>query len=206
MRSLGITLAVLAVALAADARVDYDAGAARIAGTACVGGIDAFALRSGTDLSVVFSNLGVTLDPADPNPASPGMCTVKVPAHAPLGEYPARVTQRWSYGVDKSAAASGELRPTVALLGFGVDPLPVLVPAGTALRASGLTASRTDAFPAQGPWRSGWCAPARAVDGTFNANVRVSGQRPPGEPLDLFAHGTGVRYDFETVWAPCAAP
>lgn len=206
MKVLGVTLAVLTVAFAADAQVHYDAGAAQIRGTACAGGLDAFALANGGDVSVVFTNLGVLLEAGEPNPTARAMCSVRVPARVPAGVYPDTVTQRWDYGVDKSAHASGELRPTVALLGFGVDPLPILVPAGTALRAAGLSTSRTDVLPAHGPWRSGWCAATRPTSGLLTANVSVTGQRPPEEPLELFVHGAGLRYDFETTWAPCALP
>jgi len=203
VRAFALAAALLSVAFAAEARVSYDGGAAQIRGTACAGGVDAFALVNGGDVSVVFSNLGVVLGAGDPNPRLPAMCSVKVPAQVPPGVFPERVTQRWEYGVDKSAAASGELRPAVALLGFGVDPLPVLVPQGTALRATGLSASRTDTFPQVGPWRGGWCAPSRPTDGWLTANIRVSGQRPTEEPLELFVHGAGLRYDFETAWSPC---
>ena len=196
-------------ARAADAgapatEIQWDKRTANVAGTSCVKGIDSFVLVNGNDVSFVFSNLGVALDFASPEPTAREMCSFKIQAQVGTGFFPGEVTQSYEYGVRKTSGAAGSLEANIRFFGFNVSPLPLSFPAGTALDVVNGTATHTDLFSANTPWTAAWCRSARPLAGALTGNLTVQGDRGGAtDSLVMFVHGLGLKYDLHMDLASC---
>jgi hypothetical protein len=184
--------------------IAWDGGAVAIAGTACVKGVDAFALVNGSDFSVVFSNLGVALDGASDLLTDRRTCTVRMPGRIEAGTFVTSITQRYQYGARTSVGGSGALTTAIQLFGFAVPSLPLSFPQGTSVDLANEIENRTDTFKSTSPWFANWCKRTRPVTGNFNVNFAVSGERATAADVAvLFVDGLGLRYDVQVATAPC---
>lgn len=187
--------------LADDAGVTWNLTTAVAGGSACSIGVDAFILQNGSDLSMVFSNLGVALGPGAPQAEGEGACSVQVTAAVPAGIYPSSVTQTYQYGVTRTAGTTGTLAASVQFLGIAVNPLSLTVNTS----GTGLVATRTDTFDNHSPWFAKWCAPTRMTSGPLTASFRARATTATaGDSIVLFVTGLGLKYDFRTVWQRCS--
>ncbi|MFO0679489.1 MAG: hypothetical protein U0169_23385 [Polyangiaceae bacterium] len=183
----------------------WDPDAAVIAGTACMKGVDAFALSNGSDFSVVFSNLGITLDENAVGQLSERQsCTVRLPVRAAEGFYPSQITQRFQYGARTTANASGNLTTTVSLFGNPVTPLNLVFPQGIPIDVTSQVESRTDVFPFPSPWALSFCRRGRQISGNVQVNFLATGERTTTRDVAvLFVDGRDLRYDVQTSWSAC---
>lgn len=200
-----VTTALASPASANDAgvpgAVTWDMTAVLMGGSACSKGVDAFVLQNGSDLSMVFSNLGVALDEGAPQ-VREAACTVQVGALVPPRLYPTSVTQSYDYGVTRTAGSTGTLLSSIRLLGIAIDPVPLTVSASGAH----LVATRTDTWSTSSPWFAKWCAPTRPTSGTLTASFRArASTATAADSIVLFVDGLGLRYDFSAVWQRCDA-
>lgn len=184
----------------APGAVTWDVTRAIAGGSTCSVGVDAFILQNGSDLTMVFSNLGVALEPGAPAQRE-GACSVQVPSTVPAGVYPATVTQTYDYGVTRSAGSTGTLAASIQFLGIAVAPLPLTVDAS----GTHLIATRTDSFDEGSPWFAKWCASARTTSGALTANFRARATTATAaDSIVLFVNGLGLKYDFSTAWRRCS--
>ncbi|MFO0679493.1 MAG: hypothetical protein U0169_23405 [Polyangiaceae bacterium] len=185
---------------AAPAAVKWDLGSTFIiAGTGCQKDVDAFASTNGSDLAIVFTNLGVNLpgDGSSRQLADRKSCTVRVPAEIAKGLYIGKLTQQFTYGVTKTAGASGAVATRSTFFNFNVSPASWSVPQGVNLDEPLLTQTREDNFLVNSPWYQGWCNPNRSIKGLYQANIAVSGQRNNRyEDLILFVDGLDLKYEI----------
>jgi hypothetical protein len=183
----------------AQQSVIWDAGSSVVAGSGCQKDIDAFVSTNGNDVAVVFTRLGVDL----PGGASSVLadrknCSVRIPATIAPGLYIGELTQRVTYGVNKTARTSGSLATRSTFFGFNVSPYTVVAPAGRQINEPLLTNSRVDSFSVRTTpsWYSGWCSRTRAPRGLYQANFAVNGQKDNSrESLILFVDGLDLKYE-----------
>jgi hypothetical protein len=170
-----------------------------IAGSGCQKDVDAFASTNGNDLAIVFTRLGVDLPGGgSPTLADRKNCTVRVPATVAPGVYIGQLTQRISYGITKTAGATGSVATRSTFFGFNVSPHTVNIPYGYSVNEPLLTNARVDNFSVRTTpsWYSGWCSPNRAPRGLYQANFAVSGQkRNSREDLIMFVDGLDLKYE-----------
>jgi len=195
MMFLGVSALTSAVASAES--IEWDVERAVIAGTGCQKDWDAFASTNGNDLSVVFTNLGVDLPGNSGSPlAARKNCTVRVPAEISQGLYIGELVQRVTYGVTKSARASGSVATRSTFFGFNVSPYTVNLPYGSAINNPLLVNSRTDEFLVNTTWYTGWCRAGRNPRGLYQANLAISGQRDSDrENLIMFVDGLDLKFE-----------
>ncbi len=184
---------------AAGPAVKWDLGKQFIiAGSGCQKNVDAFAAQNGNDLSIVFTNLGINL-PGDGQTnqlADRKSCTIRIPASIAKGLYIGKLTQQFTYGVTKTAGSNGSVATRSTFFGYNVSPYSWSVPQGVSLDEPLLTQSREDRFLVNSPWYRGWCSPTRSIDGMYQANIAVSGQRNNWlEDLILFVDGLDLKYE-----------
>jgi hypothetical protein len=181
------------------AGVTWDVTGALAGGSACSNGVDAFVMQNASDLTMVFSNLGVALNAGAPQ-SGEGACSVQVNAVVPAGLYPSSVTQTYEYGVTRTSGSTGRLAASVQFLGIPVSPLPLTV----STSGPHLLATRTDTFDNHSPWFAKWCAPTRMTSGPLTASFRAQATTTTAaDSIVLFVNGLGLKYDFSTTWHPC---
>jgi hypothetical protein len=169
-----------------------------IAGTGCQKNVDAFAATNGNDLSIVFTNLGVNLpgDGSTNQLADRKSCTIRIPASIAKGLYIGKLTQQFTYGVTKTAGSNGSVATRSTFFGYNVSPYSWSVPQGVEMDEPLMTQSREDKFLVNSPWYNGWCSPNRSLNGLYQANIAVSGQRNNWlEDLILFVDGLDLKYE-----------
>ena len=171
-----------------------------IAGNGCQKDVDAFASTNGNDLAIVFTRLGVDLPGGGSQSlADRKSCSVRVPVTVAPGLYIGQLTQRVSYGVTKTAGATGSVATRSSFFGFPVSPHTVNLPYGTAVNQPLLINSRVDNFLVDtrpGSWYQGWCTRSRAPRGLYQANFAVSGQKANSlEDLIMFVDGLDLKYE-----------
>lgn len=206
---VGSAVIMLADIASAQQSVLWDVSSPQtiIAGSGCQKDVDAFASTNGNDLAVVFTRLGVDL----PGGGAPALadrknCSVRVPATIAPGIYIGQLTQRLSYGVIKTSAATGALSTRSTFFGFDVSPYTVSLPYGYAVNQPLLTQQRTDRFSVQTTpsWLQGWCSRSRAPRGFYQANVAVSGQKANRyEDLIMFVDGLDLKYEVGASLVRC---
>lgn len=169
-----------------------------IAGTGCQKDVDAFASTNGNDLAIVFTNLGVDLpgSGASNQLAARKTCAVRIPASIAKGLYIGQLTQQFTYGVTKTAGSNASVATMSTFFGFGVSPYAWSVPQGVDLNEPLMTQTRVDKFLVNTPWYQGWCNPNRPLQGLYQANIAVSGQRnSKWEDLIVFVDGLDLKYE-----------
>lgn len=186
---------------------DVNSPSTIIAGTGCQKDLDAFASTNGNDLAIVFTNLGVDLPGGgSPNLADRKSCSVRIPATIAQGLYIGQLTQRVSYGVTKTAGATGSVAVRSTFFGFNVSPYTVSLPYGSAVNNPLLVNSRVDNFLVQTPndWYRGWCG-RTAPRGIYSANLVVSGQKSNSlEDLIMFVDGLDLKYEVVASLVRCS--
>jgi len=187
-------------ASAAPPAVVWDDSSSRVivAGSGCQKDIDAFVQANGSDIAVVFTNLGVNL-PGNGTLrqlADRKACTVRIPAEIAKGLYIGELTQQFTYGVTKTHGSSGSVATMSTFFGFNVSPHTWRVARG-ALNSPLATQVRTDQFLVNTPWYQGWCNPNRSLKGLYQANIAVTGQRDNSwEDLILFVDGLDLKFEI----------
>lgn len=194
------TMSISGTANAAPAAVSWDINGNNfiIAGTGCQKNVDAFASTNGNDLAIVFTNLGVDLpgDGVTKQLAARKTCSVRIPASIAKGVYIGKLTQQFTYGVTKTAGSNASVATMSTFFGFNVSPYTWSVPQGTELNEPLLTQTREDKFLVNTPWYQGWCNPNRPLQGLYQANIAVSGQRNnKWEDLIVFVDGLDLKYE-----------
>jgi hypothetical protein len=178
-----------------------------IAGSGCQKDVDAFASANGNDMAVVFTRLGVDLPGGGtPSLADRKNCSIRVPAMIAPGVYIGQLTQRLSYGVIKTANATGALSTRSTFFGFNVSPYTVNLPYGYAINRPLLTQQRVDRFSVSTTptWYQGWCSRNRAPRGFYQANIAVSGQKAHQyEDLIMFVDGLDLKYEVGASLVRC---
>lgn len=169
-----------------------------VAGTGCQKDVDAFATTNGNDLAIVFTNLGVNLPGIGSTNqlADRKTCSVRVPASIAKGLYIGKLTQQFTYGVTKTAGSNASVATRSTFFGFNVSPYAWSVPQGVEMNEPLVTQSRVDEFAINTPWWQGWCSPNRPLQGLYQANIAVSGQRNnKWEDLIVFVDGLDLKYE-----------
>lgn len=178
-----------------------------IAGSGCQKDVDAFASTNGNDVAIVFTRLGVDL----PGGGSQSLaerknCSLRIPATIAPGIYIGQLVQRLSYGVIKTANATGALSTRSTFFGFDVSPYTVTLPYGYSLNRPLMTQQRVDRFDVRTTphWFQGWCARNRAPRGFYQANIAVSGQKSHRyEDLIMFVDGLDLKYEVGASLVRC---
>jgi hypothetical protein len=167
--------------------------------------VDAFASANGNDLAIVFTNLNVNLPGGVGSAlADRKSCTVRVPARIARGVYIGELTQAFTYGVTKTAGSNGSVATRSTFFGFDVSPYTWGVSQGEVLDEPLVTQQRKDRFLVNTPWYRGWCNGNRALDGFYNANIAVTGQRNNRwEDLILAVDGVDLKYEVLAAWYTC---
>ena len=178
-----------------------------IAGTGCQKDVDAFASANGNDRAVVFTRLGVDL-PGGGGPilAERRNCAIRVPVTVAPGVYVGELTQRVSFGVIKTARATGQLATRSSFFGFNVSPYIVDLPYGYAVNQPLLTQQRLDKFSVQTrpDWVRGWCSQNRAPRGLYQANIVVQGSKSTArDDLVMFVDGLDLKYEVGAALVRC---
>lgn len=200
------TFSFAGTAEAAAVQWQTNSSAFVIAGTGCQKDVDAFATTNGNDLAIVFTNLGVNLpgSGASNQLADRKNCTVRVPASIAKGVYIGQLTQQFTYGVTKTAGANASVATRSTFFGFNVSPYTWSVPQGVDINEPLMTQSRVDNFAVNSPWWQGWCNPNRPLQGLYQANIAVSGQRNNmWEDLIVFVDGLDLKYEVLSAFYTC---
>jgi hypothetical protein len=184
--------------------VVWDVNDAILGGTGC-SLQDTAVLASGNDLSIIFSNLGVSLPGGSTNQLSDRRnCAVRVPTQIAKGVYIGQLTQTLTYGITKTAWSEGTASTRSTFFGFDVSPYSVTFPKGSVFDVAEQVSSRHDTFFVNAPWQQGWCSPYRPLKGLYGANMAVSGTRDTNmEDLIMFVDGLDLRFDVLVALYTC---
>ncbi len=177
-----------------------------IAGSGCQKDVDAFAATNGNDLAIVFTNLGVNLPGSGSTNqlADRKNCAVRIPASIARGVYIGKLTQQFTYGVTKTAGSNASVATRSTFFGFNVSPYAWSVGQGEEVNEPLLTQRRDDNFLVNTPWYQGWCSPNRPLEGLYQANIAVSGQRNNKfEDLIVFVDGLDLKYEVLASFYTC---
>jgi hypothetical protein len=179
--------------------VQWDADSAVLAGNGCQKDVDAFVIENGNDLAIVFSSLGVDL-PGNQSRTLAGRktCLARVKATVAQGRYIAKLTQRLSFGVTKTARTRGSIAVNSTFFGFRVPIHTVDVPYGQSINNPLMQRDRQDYFSVNTTrsWYDSWCR-ARSPQGLYSAQLAVSGQKDnAAEDLIMFADGLDLRFEL----------
>jgi hypothetical protein len=206
-----VPFALLAIAAAAKpARADIqisipgatlDTTHAILAGTGCANNVDAFMAANGSDLSLVFTKLGVDLEGDGPQRADMKSCILRVPTMLPKGVYISAMHQQLGVNVSKTAGGSAGFSMVLSLFGFPVAPTSVSAPAGDVDQL--LLANADDEFEVNTPWWQGWCNPGRMTNGLLQASITVHGQRRSAADTVIAFVDTDAHYDMSFDVATC---
>jgi hypothetical protein len=195
-----------AASLAVADPVTWEPDSAVAAGTACSSGVDTFVIQNGNDVSMVFSNLGVSLGHGSPLQGA-GACSVRVPVSVTAGFFPSTVTQTYTYGVHRTSGGTGSLAVALRFLGIAVDPFPLSFvdgDAGAPSPGDHLTTSKSEHFDATSAWAAHWCVAGRPASGVLQADWRATAQiATAADSISMFVDGLSLRYDLHTAWDAC---
>jgi hypothetical protein len=206
--SVLVALAGLSVGVSASAQsvpaVVWDVNDAILGGTGC-SNADTAMLASGDDLSIIFSNLGVSLPGGSSNQLSDRKnCAVRVPTQIAKGIYIGQLTQTLTYGITKTAGSNGSVSTRSTFFGFDVSPYSVAFPTGSVFNVAEQVSSRKDVFFVNAPWEQGWCSPYRPLSGLYGANMAVAGTRETNmEDLIMFVDGLDLKFDVMVALYTC---
>jgi hypothetical protein len=214
-KSSALAVAALAVALASPKSAKADDSApivqwdpsspagALIAGSGCKMNVDAWAFANGSDLTIVFTNLGIDLSD-DIRLADRKACAVRIPVTIPSGTYIDSLSQSLYYGVQKSAGTSVALAARSTFMGFPVSPFTVSLPRGLEIDDEYTSQSRDDHYGPDSSWGHGFCSTSRPTSGLYQANLAVSGMRDDAwEYAQAFIYGTDMRYELSATLSYC---
>ncbi len=198
--------AYAADAAVTDASVTWNVAAAVGAGTGCFLGVDTMISVSGEDVSVVFTNLGVSLAGADGGPLrDTRTCTIKLPASVPLGLYPQKLEQSLTYGIRKTAGASVSLTATVTFFDVAIRTPPLVADAGVDYDGAARIERLAETYAPPSPMYASFCRTGRAESGVLTANLAARGEvTGAGESLVAFTDDLDLRWDFRAPLAACA--
>jgi hypothetical protein len=193
--------AALAVAprTASAQDVVWGVGSALALGTGCSSSAgDTQFIAFGNDVAVLFSRFGVELPAGGFSPVLSQLknCNVRIPATIKSGVMLSQLTQRITFGVNKSGNSSGKITSTAQFFGLPVAQFSVNVPFG-AINEPALTQLKTTPFIVASACNN-------TAFGLYKTDMAVSGNRSSsGESLLLAMQGLDLRYDVLLTFVPC---
>lgn len=207
LRVLVVLFAFLGARNPAGAQdVRWDESRARLVGNGCTKDQDAFVITNGSDVSVVFTNLGFSLTGSDRPLAASKNCVVQLPAEIDAGLYVADLSQQFLYGITKSEGSDVTLKNVASFFGQQLTSPEIVSPRGQRVNDPFLVSSRVDRFtPGRNRgWLNAWCASGRPRSGFFRSRLSVRGQRDANrEDLIAFVDGLDVRYEVAAALTSC---
>lgn len=186
--------------------VRWDESKARLAGNGCSKDQDAFVIANGSDISVIFTNLGFSLTGSDRPLAASKSCVVQLPAEIESGFYVADLSQQFLYGITKSEGSDVTMKNVASFFGQKLTSPEIVSPRGQQVNNPFMVSSRVDRFtPGRNRgWLNAWCASGRQRSGFFRSRLSVRGQRDASrENLIAFVDGLDVRYEIFTSITAC---
>lgn len=195
-----IPAAVAAAPQTASAQdIVWGVGGALALGTGCSSSAgDTQFIAFGNDVAVLFSRFGVELPAGGPSTSLSQLknCNVRIPATIKSGLMISQLTQRITYGVNKSANTSGKITSTASFFNLPVAQFSVNIPFG-AINEPALTQTKTTPFLVAS-------ACSAVATGLYRTDMAVGGNRAGGgESLILAMQGLDLRYDVLVTIIPC---
>lgn len=197
---------VVTTAVAYGQEVSWDEAGASLTGDGCEKNVNAYVISFGTDVSLIFSNLGVQLSgQTGPTAASRG-CNFRIPATVPLGYFVGDLSQTLIYGVTKSADADVTLKNIAKFFNLPVTTPEVSLGRGQAVNDPFLSQSRRDRFSVgrSSGWVKAWCKRDRSLVSNFQGRISIRGQRKnKEETLIAFVDGLDLKYEIDAQVTAC---
>lgn len=195
-----VSIGVFACARTGAAQdITWNVNNALALGTGCssIRGDTAF-ISNGNDLSILFSNFGVNMQPNDGQGVSATVnCAVRVAATLHKGFYLSNLQQTITYGVNKSANTSGRITALDSFFGAPVSSFTVNIPFGPMNRPA-VTQTKNNALLMVSACGGGDLA------GLFKSNLAVGVVRASvHEDLILGTEGLDIRYDITAPFLVC---
>jgi hypothetical protein len=162
-------LALPGVALGYEFQIDFDS--ARIAGSSCLEGENAFLSRAGNNaVNLELGDFGVTVGALGAGATARETCTLALPGRLPRGFTIALVRSQGSYDVVKSSSPDARLAMSIAGAGLRADPAMLVFPSGRSAFANRAAFSLTNEITDDGVL----CNPNRSEDVTLAVSYAVS--------------------------------
>ncbi len=184
----------------------WNEGRATAVGTGCRKDVDTYILANGSDLSLIFTNLGFNLTGSSEPLSGAKTCTFRVPARISTGFYVADLTQAMIYGITKTENSDATLRNSASFFGVRTTSPAITARRGQRLDEPFLEERRRDRFSRRnsGRWVSSWCEGRRSDRGAFRGRISVRARRDnTTEDLIVFVDGLDVRYEVQSLLSPC---
>jgi hypothetical protein len=164
----------------------------------CIKDASTFLVEAGNQLSVILTDLGVSLPAGTVSRTGRATCDISVPVNVRKGQYLADLTQTMTYGIVKTSNSSAAVSGRTRFFGY---PLPTF---GASYGAGSqnipfASAGRTDTFlvntPIWSTWYGIWCL-GNTPRGLYQAKLAVSGLKN-GINEDVTAGIDGLDVKFQ---------
>lgn len=198
-KTLLVSLSVVGLNQIASAGVvEWDTNRAVAIGSGCGAGDTAF-ISNGEEVSVIFANMGVSVDGFSANRTPRKACNIRIPVNVAAGHYVGELKQTLTYGIVKSKYATADLVASTRFFELDGATIRKSFPSGASYTIASEQSSTTKRYQVNTPDFSSWyryCLSGRGYAGLLKTQFAVGARAmSANDSVTVQIDGADYRYD-----------